>query len=164
MENDYLVSALHQFRYYKSLGEKAMAQLPEEKLFWQPDPESNSIAIIVQHLWGNMRSRWTGFLTSDGEKAWRERDAEFEPGLQTREELLRMWEEGWGYVFRAVEPLQPADLLHTVYIRQEPHTVLHAINRQLAHYAYHVGQIVYLAKMQVGEEWETLSMPKKRKL
>jgi hypothetical protein len=163
VETDYLASALHQFRYYKSLGEKAMAQLPEERLFWQPDPESNSIAIIVQHLGGNMRSRWTGFLTSDGEKAWRERDAEFEPGLQTREELLRTWEEGWGFVFRAVEPLQPADLLHTVNIRQEPHTVLDAINRQLTHYAYHVGQVVYLAKMQVGGDWETLSMPKKKR-
>src|SRR6266581_1140732 len=134
------------FRYYKNLGERAMAQCPDEGLFTTLDQESNSIAIIVKHMAGNMRSRWTDFLTSDGEKPDRHRDSEFEEPPKTRAELLDLWERGWKYLFDALEPLTDADLARTVTIRTEPHSVMQAINRQVAHYAHHVGQIVFLAK------------------
>ena len=151
------------FHYYKKLGERAMQQCPDEDLFAAQDAESNSISIIVKHLAGNMRSRWTDFLTSDGEKPDRNRDTEFEDAPQTREELLGMWERGWKCVLDALEPLTDADLGRTVTIRSEPHSVMQAINRQMAHYAYHVGQIVYLAKhfaaAKVGK-WESLSVPR----
>ncbi|HEU5169999.1 MAG TPA: DUF1572 family protein [Gemmatimonadales bacterium] len=159
----YLADALRVLRQYKDLGERAMAQVPQEGWFHTLDPESNSIAVLVKHLAGNMRSRWTDFLTSDGEKPDRNRDAEFETESGTTgEDVRRWWEEGWRAVFAAVEPLGPADLLRTVSIRGKPLSVLEAIDRQIAHYAYHVGQIVLLAKHLSGGRWETLSLPKRR--
>ncbi|HEX8072756.1 MAG TPA: DUF1572 family protein [Pyrinomonadaceae bacterium] len=157
----YLADALKVFRTYKSLGEKAIAQVRDEELFVRLDPEANSIALVVKHLWGNMRSRWTDFLTTDGEKPDRHRDAEFEQTEElTRADVERWWAEGWALVFAAVEPLTPADVERTVLIRGEPHTVMQAVNRQLAHYAHHVGQIVLLAKHFRSAEWQSLSIPR----
>jgi hypothetical protein len=156
----YLSSAVKQFEYYRQLGEKAMAQVSDEQLFWQPNADSNSIAIIVQHLWGNMMSRWTDFLTSDGEKEWRRRDAEFEAQPGTREALLQQWNKGWNCLLTTLRSLTDADLASIVYIRNMGQTATDAINRQLCHYGYHVGQITYLAKMMVGEGWLSLSIPK----
>ena len=149
-------------RYYKKLGERAMAQCPDEGLFATLDAQSNSIAIIVKHMAGNMRSRWMDFLTTDGEKPDRNRDTEFENPPKTRAELMQTWERGWRYVFDALEPLTDADLTRTVTIRTEPHSVMQAINRQVAHYSYHVGQIVYLARHVAGDKWQTLTIPKKK--
>ena len=160
MTNDYLDSIKKQFAYYKMLGDKAIEQVPEEKLFWQYNPESNSIATIVKHLWGNMLSRWTEFLTSDGEKEWRNRDAEFDNDIKTREELMARWNEGWKCLFDAINPLTTADLEKEIYIRNMGHSVLEAINRQLAHYPYHIGQIVFIAKMVCNDKWNSLSIPK----
>lgn len=155
----FLEDALVIFRKHKKLAEDALAQLDDEEFFALIDAEANSVAIIVKHLAGNMRSRWSDFLTTDGEKPTRDRDAEFRIEPQTtRAEVLRWWEEGWSYVFAAVEPLTPADLERTVLIRSEPHTVLQAINRQLMHYAYHVGQIVLLAKHFKSSHWKSLSI------
>ncbi len=148
------------FRSYKQLGEKAMLQVSDEALHWQFNEESNSIATIVNHLHGNMLSRWTDFLTSDGEKPWRQRDAEFEVHELSRAELMRRWEEGWRCLFSAIEELAEEDLYRTVLIRHEEHSVAEAINRQIAHYAYHVGQIVYIARMVKGSTWTSLSIPK----
>ena len=157
----FLEDALAVFRKYKTLGEEAMAQLTDEELFARIDGEANSVALLVKHLAGNMRSRWTDFLTADGEKADRDRESEFVLAPETtRAELSGWWDEGWGHVFAAVEPLAPADLARTVMIRQEPHTVLKAINRQLTHYAYHVGQIVLLAKHFKSADWKSLSIPR----
>ena len=156
----FLDSNLRLFDYYKSLGEKAMAQLPDDALFYRRNEESNSIAIIVQHLWGNMLSRWTAFLTEDGEKDWRDRDSEFEESIRTREQLIDRWNAGWACLFDALSPLQEADLERTVYIRNEGHSVMDAISRQVAHYAYHVGQIVLLAKEQKAGKWDSLSIPR----
>lgn len=159
----YLGEALRVFRQYRELGEKAMAQLEPAGLFQTLDEESNSIAVIVKHMGGNMRSRWTDFLTSDGEKPDRDRDAEFElTASTTPADVRRWWEGGWRCVFAAVEALRADDLLRTVTIRGEPHTVLQAIDRQVAHYAYHVGQIVLLAKHLTGARWQTLSVPRRR--
>jgi len=158
----YVKDALDLFRYYKKQGERAMEQIPDASLFIAPDAVSNSIAIIVKHMAGNMRSRWTDFLTSDGEKPDRNRDTEFEAPPQTRAELLALWEAGWKCVFGALEPLSDADITRTVYIRTERHSVMQAINRQIAHYAYHVGQIVYLGKSFAGERWRSLSIPKNK--
>ena len=160
MENDYLESSIKQFEYYKLLGEKAIAQLPDDKLFWQYNEQSNSIAIIVQHLWGNMLSRWTDFLTTDGEKDWRNRDAEFESVINTKEELLSKWNQGWACLLGALKQLTGEDLKKIIYIRNQGHTVMEAINRQLAHYPYHVGQIIYIAKMIADSDWHSLSIPK----
>ena len=160
-EENYLSIAVKQFAASKSLAEKAFVQVPDEKLFVQPIEECNSIAMIVQHMAGNMLSRWTDFLTSDGEKEWRIRDDEFEPITKTKQEMFLQWEKGWLCLFDALEGLSPSQLQETIYIRQEPHTVLEAINRQIAHYAYHIGQIIYLAKMFSGN-WESLSIPKKK--
>ena len=155
----FLEDSLAVFRKYKKLAEDAITQLDDEEFFALIDAEANSVAVIVKHLAGNMRSRWSDFLTTDGEKATRDRDAEFRIEPQTtRAEVMRWWEEGWGYVFAAVEPLGGADLERTVLIRNEPHTVLKAINRQLTHYAYHVGQIVFLAKHFKSENWKSLSI------
>ncbi|NJO02599.1 MAG: DUF1572 family protein [Bacteroidia bacterium] len=156
----YLSSLKKQLTQYKELAEKTFAQVPEEKLFWQYNPESNSIATIVKHLWGNMLSRWTDFLSADGEKPWRNRDAEFENDIQTRDELLAKWQEGWACVFNALDGLHESHLNQTTYIRAEPHSVVDACNRQLAHYASHVGQIMYIGKMILGAEWTSLSIPK----
>ena len=160
MNANYLQSALQQFEYYKLLGDKTFAQLSDEQLFWQADAESNSIAIIVKHLWGNMLSRWTDFLTTDGEKDWRNRDAEFENDIKTRAELLDKWEIGWKTVFEAIRPLTEAHLSQEIFIRNQGHTVLEAINRQLAHYPYHVGQIVFIGKLLKSQDWASLSIPK----
>ena len=160
MENDYLESVKKQFEYYKMLGDKTFAQLNEAQLFWQFNEDSNSIAMIVKHLWGNMRSRWTDFLTSDGEKDWRKRDEEFANEVINKDELLAKWNEGWQCLFEAINPLTKADLAKEIYIRNQGHTVTEAINRQLAHYPYHVGQIVFLGKMLCNEKWQSLSIPK----
>jgi len=158
----YLKDSLDVFRYYKKLGERAMAQCPDDALFASLDAESNSIAIIVKHMAGNMRSRWTDFLTTDGEKPDRNRDTEFETPPKTRAELKELWERGWKHVFDALEPLNDEDLVRTITIRTEPHSVMQAINRQIAHYSYHVGQIVYVAKHLAGDKWQTLTVPKKK--
>lgn len=163
LSTSYLRDSIGLFHYYKKLGERAMEQCPDDALFIALDVESNSIAIIVKHLAGNMRSRWMDFLTSDGEKPDRNRDTEFENPPQTRAQLIEMWERGWKYVFDALEPLNEADLTRTVTIRTEPHSVMQAISRQLAHYAHHVGQILFLAKhltfTKTGN-WESLSVPR----
>jgi hypothetical protein len=158
----YLEDSLELFRYYKKLAERSMEQVADEQLFEPIDEENNSIAIVVKHMAGNMRSRWTDFLTTDGEKPDRDRDSEFVARPSTRAELLEMWERGWSYVFGAVEPLSDADLGRTVTIRGEAHSVMQAINRQVAHYANHVGQIVMLAKHFAGPRWTSLTIPKKR--
>lgn len=160
MSTSYLQSASRQFQYYKQLGEKAMEQLEPEQLFLQPNEASTSIAVIVKHLWGNMLSRWTNFLTEDGEKPWRQRDAEFENDLKGKEDLLAKWNEGWQCLFNALDSITDADLHRIIYIRNEGHSILDAVNRQIAHYCYHVGQIVYIAKMMKNEGWKSLSIPK----
>jgi len=160
MKEDYLQSVRKQFEYYQMLGEKTIGQVPAEKLFWRPNGESNSIAIIVKHLWGNMMSRWTDFLNSDGEKDWRDRDAEFEADSKTKDDLLKKWVEGWDCLYHAIDSLHPGDLEKIIYIRNMGHTVVEALNRQLSHYSYHVGQIVFLGKMIQGEKWQSLSIPK----
>lgn len=157
---DYITSARKQFEYYKMLGEKTFAQLSEEQLFWQYNEESNSIAMIVKHLWGNMLSRWTDFLTSDGEKEWRQRDAEFVNDIATIDELIDKWNEGWACLFKALDSLTTEDLTKEIYIRNEGHSVVEAINRQLAHYPYHIGQIVFIGKMICDEDWNSLSIPR----
>lgn len=156
----YLKSVNALFRYYKTLGEKAMDQVAEPDLFKQYNEESNSVAIIVNHLAGNMLSRFTDFLSTDGEKPWRDRDGEFENRLTNRAELLAHWEKGWACVFAALDPLTENDMERVVYIRNEGHTVAEALNRQLAHYASHVGQIIFIAKMAKGSEWKSLSIPR----
>src|SRR5215470_8577794 len=157
----YLAEIQRQLRGHKRIAEAAMSQLDDRDLFTVIDPESNSIAILIKHMAGNARSRFTNFLTSDGEKPDRLRDREFEiTATTTREEVMRWWEEGWSYVFSTLDALKPEDLTRTVTIRQEPHTVLQALNRALAHYAQHVGQIVFLAKHLRSEDWKTLSVPR----
>jgi len=156
----YLEDSVELFRQSKRLGDRAMAQVADEQLFASLDAEANSIAIIVKHLAGNMRSRFTDFLTSDGEKPDRNRDSEFEEAASTRDELTRQWENGWAIVFGALEPLTDEDMDRTVTIRGEAHSVMQAIHRQVAHYAYHVGQIVLLAKHAAGPRWESLSVPR----
>jgi len=157
----YLEEARRQLRGHKRMGEGAMAQLRDEDFFVTLDPEANSVAILVKHLAGNMRSRFTDFLTSDGEKPDRFRDQEFElTSATTRAEVMKWWENGWTCVFAAIDPLQPEDVMRTVTIRGEPHTVLQAVNRQIAHYAQHIGQIVFLAKHLRSSEWKTLSIPR----
>lgn len=158
----YLEDSLDVFRYYKRLAERAMDQIPEDALFRTLDEESNSIAIVVKHIAGNMRSRWTDFLTSDGEKPDRNRDNEFADPPKTRQELLRIWEHGWDCLFSALEPLSEADLSKMVNIRGEPHSVMQAINRQVAHYPHHIGQIVLLAKHFAGDRWQSLTIPRNR--
>lgn len=148
------------FSSCKTKCDRAMAQLSDEQLFVQLSKHDNSIAIIIKHLWGNMRSRWTDFLNSDGEKPWRQRDAEFEATISSRAELFEKWEEGWQVLFAAIDSLKEEDLDRTVYIREKGHTVTQALLRQLAHYSSHAGQIVFLAKHLKGGEWESLSIPK----
>jgi Protein of unknown function (DUF1572) len=158
----YIEDSLSLFRFYKNMGERAMEQLSDEQLFIALDEEMNSIAIIVKHMAGNMRSRWTDFLTSDGEKPDRNRDTEFVAPPNTRAELMRVWNDGWDRVFHALEPLSDGDMEHKVLIRNEPHSVMQAINRQIAHYSYHCGQIVFLAKHLKGSDWKTLSVPRNK--
>jgi hypothetical protein len=158
----YLESVKKQFLYYKMLGEKAMEQLEPEQLFVAVNDDTNSIAVIVKHLSGNMLSRWTDFLTTDGEKETRNRDAEFENDLHTKEEVLTSWNVGWNCFLAALDSLQPEQLSEIIYIRNEGHTVIEAINRQLAHYPYHIGQIVFYAKQLKNSEWNSLSIPKNK--
>ena len=159
----YLDGALHTFRDYKKLAERAFAQISDEDFFRTLDEESNSIAINMKHIAGNMISRWTDFLTTDGEKPERNRDLEFVMLPETsKDDMLAYWERGWQCVFDAVEPLKPEDLMRTIRVRGQDHTVVQAINRQLAHYAYHVGQIVFLAKHFKSSEWQSLSVPKNK--
>ena len=159
MKDAYLTSVRKQFLYYKQLGEKAMDQVSDKNLFETFGPTGNSIAIIVKHLWGNMLSRWTDFLTTDGEKEWRDRDSEFLNSMNTREEVLKMWEAGWSCLMQALDSINDNDLQRIVYIRNEGHTIMEAIHRQLAHYPYHVGQIIFAAKIFSGNSWESLSIP-----
>ena len=158
----YVEDSLMLLRYYKNLAERAMAQVKDEQLETVLDSEMNSIAVVVKHMAGNMRSRWTDFLTSDGEKPNRNRDDEFVEPPSTREELIRLWEEGWRHVFSALEPLSDNDMSRTVTIRGEAHSVMQAINRQMAHYAYHCGQIVMLAKHFKDDKWESLTVPRRK--
>ncbi len=157
---NYLTNALLQFKYAKQLAEGAIRQLASEELFWQYNDESNSIAVIIKHLRGNMLSRWTDFLTTDGEKKSRHRDTEFELTDQDRDQLIDMWEEGWACLFAAIEGLNVDNFGTKVFIRNNEHTVLEAINRQIAHISYHVGQITYIARMIKGPDWQSLSIPK----
>lgn len=159
-EEGFLKDAVKRFKYYKELGDKTFEQLDENAVFFQPATESNSIAVIVQHMYGNMLSRWTNFLTEDGEKEWRRRDAEFEETKTSKEDILSFWNAGWKCMFDTLENLKPEDLAKTVTIRTEPLTVYDAILRQLAHYPYHVGQIVYIGRMVKNEGWKSLSIPK----
>lgn len=153
-------SAIQQFRDYKLLAEKTFAQLKEEDFQHQPDNSNNTLAVNITHLHGNMLSRWTNFLTEDGEKEWRARDTEFEQQELDRATLMRLWEEGWACLLNALESLTPEDLEKTIHIRTKPLTVIEAVHRQLTHYAYHVGQIVFIGKQIKGTEWQPLSVPK----
>jgi uncharacterized damage-inducible protein DinB len=157
----YVNDSIALLRYYKTLADRAMAQVGDEDLQRVIDPESNSVAILVKHMAGNMRSRWTDFLTSDGEKPDRHRDSEFETAPQSRAEIMDMWEAGWQCVFRALEQLTAADLARRVNIRGEPHSVMQAINRQVAHYSYHVGQIILLCKHFKSAGWQSLTVPRR---
>ncbi|HEY0427763.1 MAG TPA: DUF1572 family protein [Pyrinomonadaceae bacterium] len=159
---NYLSDAIKSFRSYKQMAEKALAQVRDEEFFAAIDAEANSIAVIVKHIAGNLRSRWTDFLTSDGEKANRNRDTEFELIDDSRESLMEFWEAGWQTLFLAIEPLTPEDFGRFITIRGEPHTICEALNRQLTHYAYHVGQIVLLAKHFRSTDWKTLSVPRNK--
>jgi len=158
----YVKDSLAIFHQYKKLADAALAQVTDEQLQTAIDPESNSLAIIIKHMAGNMRSRWTDFLTSDGEKPDRNRDSEFEEPPATRAELMHVWEDGWSRLFSALEPLTDADLGRTITIRGEAHSVMQAINRQVAHYASHCGQIIFLAKHLQGGNWKCLSVPRKQ--
>lgn len=159
----YLENSIHEFRKLKDLGDKSFNQIKDEDFFWSPDEESNSIAIIVRHLSGNMISRWTDFLATDGEKKSRKRDEEFERIFYTdKDDVISRWEKGWNRLFKTLESLNEDDLLKEVKIRKEPHTVVQAINRQLTHYAYHIGQIVYISKHLESSNWKSLSIPRKK--
>ncbi|MEQ6122799.1 DUF1572 family protein [Pseudotenacibaculum sp. MALMAid0570] len=160
MENSYLPSIVKQFQYYKNLGDKTFLQLSENELFWQSDSEANSVAIIVKHMVGNMLSRWTNFLTEDGEKPWRNRDDEFIGSYKTKEDVLMNWDKGWNCLFEALDQVNNQNLESIVYIRNQGHTITEALNRQLCHYSYHVGQIVFLGRMLKKEDWNSLSVAK----
>lgn len=160
MKTSYLNSAKKEFEHYRSLGEKTFEQLQKKDLFWHYNDDSNSIAVIVNHLWGNMLSRWTDFLTTDGEKDWRNREQEFEDIIKSKEEMLRKWNEGWEVLFKALDSVNESNFETKVYIRNQEHSITEAVNRQIAHYAYHIGQIVFIGKMLKGNEWKSLSIPK----
>ena len=158
--DEYLTTVIKRLKYYKDLGEKTFAQLEEKDFHWQPSSESNSIAVIIQHMAGNMFSRWTNFLSEDGEKEWRNRDDEFEIHDYSKQQLIEVWNKGWKCCFDTFESLTADDLLKTIYIRKETMTAIDAINRQLAHYPYHIGQIIYIGRMIKNENWKNLSIPK----
>jgi hypothetical protein len=160
MQLTFISDCIKRFEYYKSLGDKTFEQLDEKDFFFKPSPDSNSIAIIIQHMYGNMLSRWTNFLTEDGEKDWRKRDAEFEEMQLSKQDLLSFWNEGWNCLLNALKNLRPEDLTKTIHIRTEPLIVYDAIIRQMAHYPYHVGQIVSLGKMTRDKDFKSLSIPK----
>lgn len=157
---EFLSSVISRLKYYKDLGDKTFDQIVDKDFHFQPNAESNSIAVIIQHMAGNMLSRWTNFLTEDGEKEWRQRDDEFEVHQYSKQQLLEQWEKGWDCFFDALALLSENDLLRTIYIRQEPLTVIDAINRQLAHYPYHIGQVIYIARIIKDKDWKNLSIPK----
>lgn len=159
-QEDYLKSAIFEFHRYKNLGDKTFAQLSDENLLWKYGEEDNSIAQIVKHLSGNMLSRWTNFLTEDGEKEWRNRDQEFVDPPASKKELIQIWERGWQCLFDVLDSIDDSNFDSKIKIRNEPHTIVQAVNRQLAHYANHVGQIVLLGKMIKGKDWASLSVPK----
>lgn len=161
-DESYFESVKKQFLYYKTLGEKAINQLEPEQLFLETNEDTNSIATIVKHISGNMLSRWTDFLTSDGEKEWRNRDSEFENDLKSKQEVLEVWNKGWKCLENALNSLKPEQLSDIIYIRNEGHTVIEAINRQLAHYPYHVGQIIFYAKQLKNSSWDSLSIAKNK--
>ena len=158
MESLYIDSIKKRFLYYKNLGDKTFEQLTDEQIFWQYNEESNSIATIVKHVSGNMISRWTNFLTEDGEKPWRNRDSEFSNSLKNKTDVIELWENGWRVFLDALSEINEQNLESTIYIRGEAHSVLDAVNRQLAHYPYHIGQMVYIAKMLKNNDWKTLSI------
>ncbi len=160
MDVDYLTGVIKQFNYYKSLGDKTFEQLNDEQIHFKPNDYSNNISIIVKHIVGNMLSRWTNFLTEDGEKEWRKRDGEFEDTYVDKKEMMTAWEKGWQCLFDAITALDSEDLKQIIYIRNQGQTVVDAINRQLAHYPYHIGQIVYIGTHIRGTEWQSLSIPK----
>ena len=160
MENTFLPSAIKQFDYYKLLGEQTFEQLKDEDFAWQYNAESNSIATIIKHLAGNMLSRWTNFLTMDGEKEWRNREDEFENNIKSKATLTDIWNKGWNCLFDALHSLTENDLQKEIFIRNQGHTIMEAINRQLAHYPYHIGQIVFIGKMLNNDQWLSLSIPK----
>jgi hypothetical protein len=161
LHQNFLESTIGLFKEYKTLGENALKQIPEEQWYWQYNDTSNSITILIKHLHGNMMSRWTGFLESDGEKPWRERDEEFEQEEVSPKTLMEMWEKGWDTLFAAISGLTVTDMGKTVMIRGKTHSVYDAILRQLAHYAAHIGQIMYIGKMLNGQDWNSLSIPKR---
>ena len=163
IESVFLQSAIKLLAYYKELGERTFKQLNDADFHFLPNEESNSIAIIIQHMSGNMLSRWTDFLTTDGEKDWRQRDEEFEVLPASKDQLITLWNKGWDCCLGAIGSLSADDLLKTITIRREPLSVIDAINRQLAHYPYHVGQIIYIGKLIKNREWENLSMKRNRK-
>ncbi len=158
----FLQSAIKRVKYYKQLGDSSFNQLEEKDFYFQPNLTSNSLAVIIQHMSGNMLSRWTNFLLEDGEKSWRNRDAEFEDQHYSKQQLLELWEKGWNCFTGILESLKESDLLQTIYIRREPLIVVDAINRQLAHYPYHVGQIIYIAKIIRDQQWKSLSIEKNK--
>jgi hypothetical protein len=158
--NEFLTTAIRRLKYYKDLGDKTFEQLNDRDFHYKPNNESNSIAIIIQHMAGNMLSRWTNFLTEDGEKEWRQRNDEFEIHDYSKQQLLAIWEKGWACFLSAIEPLTKKELKQTIHIRKEPLTVIDAINRQLAHYPYHIGQIIFIAKIIKNQNWKNLSIPK----
>lgn len=160
MEATFLKDVIKRFRNYKELGDKTLAQLSEKDFFFRPSPASNSIAVIIQHMYGNMMSRWTNFLTEDGEKHWRNRDKEFNEMTDSRSDILSFWNAGWECLFNTLESLQPEDLDKTIYIRTEPLTAYDAILRQLAHYPHHVGQIITIGRMIKDDSWKSLSIAK----
>lgn len=153
---------IKRFQYYKELGDKTFAQLSDEEVLWQHNEESNSVATIVKHISGNMLSRWTNFLTEDGEKDWRNRDSEFENDIRTKSKMIEIWEKGWVVLFTALDQITDENLNQKIFIRGEKHSVLDAVLRQLAHYPYHVGQIIYIAKMLKNDDWQTLSVPRNK--
>ena len=158
---EYLSTVIRRLKYYKELGESTFEQIEEKDFHWQPSSESNSIAVIIQHLAGNMLSRWTNFLTEDGEKGWRDRDDEFEVHSYSRQQLVDLWNKGWSCFLDALDSLNETDLLKTIYIRDESLSAIDAISRQLAHYPYHIGQIVYIGRLIKNKNWKSLSIPKK---
>ena len=160
---EFLSTVIKRVKYYKDLADKTFAQLEDKDFHYLPNEESNSIAIIIQHMYGNMLSRWSNFLTEDGEKPWRERDDEFEVHDYSKAKLIELWEKGWNCYLTAMQDLKEEDLLKTITIRNEKLSVIDAINRQLAHYPYHVGQVLYIGKMIKDKDWKNLSMPKVRK-
>ncbi len=162
LAKEYIDTLTRRLKYYKQLGEKAMEQLEEKDLHYRYNEECNSIAVIIQHISGNMLSRFTNFLTEDGEKEWRQRDEEFEEHPLSKQAILTIWEKGWSCLFDAIDRLNEEDLVKNIYIRKEPLTVIDALNRQLAHYPHHIGQILYIGKMIKGPDWKNLSIPKGR--